>query len=205
MRVLAITALGFLLISSGISPLHAHGKETHNEAQVEEREADLAEREAASQSASPEGEKLGAAPEEQAQSQSIGGMIANLHPATVHFPVALLLFAALAELLAGWGRSERLRATAEIAAVAGGISAAVAALFGWFHTGLWLEGGPSMQWHRWIGTGLGLAGPFIAWLALRGTGDRTFLRLALALASIAILAQGWLGGELAHGAGHLVR
>ena len=96
-----------------------------------------------------------------------------------------------------------MRNAAEITAVAGGITASLAALFGWIHTGIWLGGDGAMQWHRWLGTGLGIAGPLIAWVALSEGKRRGTFRLLLALSAIIILAQGWLGAELGHGVGHL--
>ncbi|MGB3166966.1 MAG: DUF2231 domain-containing protein, partial [Alteraurantiacibacter sp.] len=92
------------------------------------------------------------------------GVLANLHPATVHFPIGLLLFAAFAELVAIMRGSARMASAASMAAAAGGIAATIAALFGWIHTGLWFGGDGAMAWHRWIGTALGVAGPLIAWL-----------------------------------------
>ena len=130
-------------------------------------------------------------------------VLQNLHPATVHFPVALLLVAALAELLAAARGSASLAAAARVMGVAGGIGACVAALFGWIHTGIWLGGGSTMQAHRWVGTALGIAGLAVAWAGWRQRGGRTMFRALLFAAALAVLVQGYLGGELSHGAGHL--
>ena len=139
-------------------------------------------------------------------SSEAGGaaILKNLHPATVHFPIALLLVGALAELLAMARGSPVLGNAARVMAVAGGAAAFVAAAFGWIHTGIWLGGEGTMQAHRWVGTGLGIAGIVIAWL---GWSDRhrPAMRAMLFAAAIAISVQGYLGGELSHGAGHLFR
>ncbi|MDE1468504.1 DUF2231 domain-containing protein [Aurantiacibacter sp. D1-12] len=140
---------------------------------------------------------------EQPRDPSLAKAFTNLHPATVHVPIAFLLFAALAEFLSIYRGEARLRSAASVMAAIGGAGAVVAALFGWMHTGLWFGGGDTMQWHRWIGTTLGVSGPLIAWLALRHNASRTLLRVLLAFAAAAVLLQGWLGGEIAHGAGHL--
>lgn len=184
----------------------AHGPQGHEEEAVQASPEEEAAQSAAQQQkpAAPAPTGTGAAVEtEQLEPSRIPHFLTNLHPATVHFPIALLLFAAFAELLSIARPGGRSRAAADIAAASGGIAASVAALFGWIHTGLWLGGGDIMQWHRWLGTGLGALGPVIALLALRKDESRLMLRLLLGLSAAAIIAQGWLGGELAHGFGHL--
>ena len=178
----------------------AHGPESHVEQKPEPAEVEAAPTQDSSPSASPE---KPTEPGLAAHSPEYANLLTNLHPATVHFPIALLLFAALAELLFAARGSERMRSAAEITAVAGGITASLAALFGWIHTGIWLGGDGAMQWHRWLGTSLGIAGPLIAWVALSAGERRGAFRLLLALSAIILLAQGWLGAELGHGAGHL--
>ena len=180
--------------------LFAHGPESHDEEKPEAVEAEAA----PAQDAPPTA--TAAEPSEPApaaHSPENANLLNNLHPATVHFPIALLLFAALAELVFAAQGSERMRHAAEIAAAAGGITAGLAALFGWIHTGIWLGGDGAMQWHRWLGTGLGIAGPLIAWVALSSGERRVAFRILLALSAVTVPAQGWLGAELGHGAGHL--
>lgn len=203
-KIFIAIRLVFLLSFCVPAALQAHGPKDHEDRPpaAESSAVPLAGREDSALREPPtDGEGI-AAPVE-VQRQGASKLLTNLHPATIHFPIALLLFAALAEACDVAFPSARLRAAAEIAAAAGGIAATVAALFGWIHTGLWFGGGDVMQWHRWIGTGLGVAGPVIAWLALRGPDDRKALRAALAAATLAVLAQSWLGAELGHGAGHL--
>ena len=77
----------------------------------------------------------------------------------------------------------------------------LAALFEWIHTGLWYGGDAAMQWHRWTGTALALIAPLAAWLVSRD--NRTPLRILLFGIAGAVLVQGYLGGELAHGPNHL--
>ncbi|QZD90190.1 hypothetical protein K3148_01930 [Qipengyuania aurantiaca] len=195
--LLLLAALALLVQPAA---LYAHGPEPHEEEKPEAVEVEAAPAQDASPNATA-AEPSQSAPA--APSPRYANLLNNLHPATVHFPIALLLFAALAELLFAARGSERMRHTAQISAAAGGITAGVAALFGWIHTGIWLGGDGAMQWHRWLGTGLGIAGPFIAWIALSAGERRNLLRALLALAAITVLAQGWLGAELGHGAGHL--
>lgn len=180
--------------------LFAHGPESHEEQKPEAVEVEAVPPQAASPNATAN-EPAQSAPA--AHSPEYANLLNNLHPATVHFPIALLLFAALSELLFAARGSARMRHAAEIAAAAGGVTASLAALFGWIHTGIWLGGDGAMQWHRWLGTGLGMAGPLIAWTALSAGQKRGVFRVLLALSAITVLAQGWLGAELGHGAGHL--
>lgn len=137
-------------------------------------------------------------------SQSAGAatVLKNLHPATVHFPIALLLVGAVAEAVAMARGSKVLANAARVMAVAGGAGAFVAAVFGWIHTGLWLDGDGTMQVHRWMGSALGATGLPIAWLGWSGH-SRTALRVLLFGAAIAVAVQGYLGAELSQGAGHL--
>ena len=125
----------------------------------------------------------------------------RLHPATVHFPIALLLMAALAEFLSLFSPTPGLRSAVRVMTVGGAVGAVVAALFGWVHTGIWLGGDATMQWHRWTGTGLAIAAPLAALLSHRE--NRLPFRGLLFPTAIVLFAQGYWGGELAHGSNHL--
>ena len=140
---------------------------------------------------------------EQVESEGIAGALKSLHPATVHFPIALLLMAALTELFVMARRTSEREAAVKIMIYGGAAGAVVAALFGWIHTGLWLGGDSVMQLHRWNGmliTALGLAA---AWIAYRNPQSRLVLRLTLSLLAALLIVQGYMGGELAHGLNHL--
>lgn len=133
----------------------------------------------------------------------LGDVLRALHPATVHFPIAFFLLAGVLEAMALARRRSEYLATVDILVITGAIGAVLAALFGWIHTGLWLGGDASMQWHRWTGTGVALAGiAMLIWLRRQ---NRRALRASLALVCVALLAQGYWGGELAHGPNHLAR
>ena len=176
-----------LLLVFCMGPLIAHGDEEHEVAAVN-------------------------TPVQQAHSAMVqaeqpGATVAlrNLHPATVHFPIALLVTAALLELAGALRARWRMDRVVTVLACAGAVGSLLSASFGWIHTGLWFGGNEAMVWHRMIGTLLVPATVLIAWLSARQVSGRGVLRVALWTVALVLLVQGYLGGELAHGAGHLWR
>lgn len=125
----------------------------------------------------------------------------HLHPASVHFPIALLLGAALIEALSMARGSASLFNAAGVMTWLGASGAVIAALLGWVHTGLWLGGDATMQWHRWTGTSLAIVAPAAALLSRRA--DRRIFRFFLFAIAVMLCDQGYWGGELAHGPNHL--
>ena len=175
----------------------AHGEETHGSAAV----APDIEAKSQSQSptdAAPPSQRVRTDTDHEAQPASV---LTSLHPATVHFPIALLLVAAWIELLAAARGSDKLANAATVMAWTGAAGAVVAAIFGWIHTGLWLGGGDTMQLHRWTGTALAFLAPVAAFLALRERRDA--FRILIGLLALGVLLQGFWGAELAHGPNHL--
>src|SRR3546814_7757904 len=80
----------------------------------------------------------------------------------------------------------------------GAAGAVVAALFGWIHTGPWFGGDTVMQLHRWNGMLIAALGMVAAWIAFRNPQSRGALRLTLFPIAALLIAQGYMGGELAH-------
>lgn len=85
--------------------------------------------------------------------------LGKFHPLAVHFPIALILAAALAELLAMWGKLPIFAGSARYLTLLGGISAVVTAALGWAagafaHYPGALEA--TLVWHRWLGTATGV-------------------------------------------------
>lgn len=130
-------------------------------------------------------------------------ILKKLHPATIHFPVALFLMAALTELFVMRRKGAGLEGAVRVLVYGGAAGAVVAALFGWIHTGLWFGGDTVMQVHRWNGMLIAVLGLAMAYLASRPLQSRALLRTALFSTAALVLAQGFLGGELAHGPNHL--
>lgn len=132
--------------------------------------------------------------------------LGRLHPMAVHFPIALFLVAALAELImiinptAGVGSSVRFLVWI---GAAGGI---VAAILGWLAGGIRMsDRSEILGLHRWTGTGIAITGILLALLsnAPANSGKRTVFRVGLAVVALAILFQGYWGAEMSLGPNHM--
>ncbi len=129
--------------------------------------------------------------------------LGRLHPAVVHFPIALLLAAALAELLLILRPASGLGVVVRFLTWTGAAGAVTATALGWFAGGFRLtDRHETLAYHRWNGSAVAALSLLAAMVASRAE-RRTFLRIPLAALSAAIVWQGWLGGELTHGEGHL--
>jgi len=85
----------------------------------------------------------------------MGGMvlIGRLHPLLVHFPIGLVLIAAVAELLAMTTGLWDWRVVAVANVRAGAVFAIGAAVTGWrLGASAGIEATTSLEWHRWLGT-----------------------------------------------------
>jgi uncharacterized membrane protein len=135
-------------------------------------------------------------------------LIGRLHPMLVHFPIGLVLIAAVAELVAMiTGRREwRTVAVANVrAGAAFGIAAAVA---GWrLASAPGIEATSSLEWHQWLGT-IAAVAVFGAALATAGADARPPFgrwvhRTLLFWAAALVAVTGHLGGLLVWGADFL--
>lgn len=128
----------------------------------------------------------------------------RLHPIIVHFPIAFFP-AALFTAVVG-RRRPAFAAPVQFLVIAGGIIGPIAALLGWFDGGFdfatddWL-----LQWHRWLGTAIGLGALGLGIWAWRKPGDNrgTGMIVGLSIITAAIIAQGWFGGAMIHGMDHM--
>jgi uncharacterized membrane protein len=135
-------------------------------------------------------------------------MIGKLHPLLVHFPIALVLAAAGAELTAIVMRHAAWRAVA-IANIRAGAALGIAtAVAGWvLASSPVVDATPVLEWHRWVGiasviaavvAALGSAGD-----PARSRGARWAYRGALFSAAMLAAITGHLGGTLVWGGGWL--
>lgn len=130
--------------------------------------------------------------------------LGRLHPAAAHFPIALILTAAFAELLLWIRPGLGLATTVRFMIYVGAAGAVGTAFLGWFAGGFRLtDRDPTLGFHRWNGTAIAAVALLAAAVAARAQVRRTGLRMLLGLLSIAIVLQGFLGGELSFGPNHL--
>jgi uncharacterized membrane protein len=132
--------------------------------------------------------------------------IGKFHLLVVHFPIALVLAAAAAELgvIATTHKAWRTVAVANIRA--GAAIGIVTAITGWlFASSPLVDAGPSLEWHRWVGMA-GAAGAIGAALLssrLHVSAPRSVFmyRFTLFVTAILVAITGHLGGTLVWGAG----
>lgn len=129
--------------------------------------------------------------------------VGRLHVSVVHFPLAFFP-AALFTALVGRRRSGFAKPV-QFLIVAGGVTAPLAAVLGWLDSGMVSAADPLLMVHRWLGTAIGVSGAGLAlWAWRRPEADRSAgMIAALALITAALLVQGWYGGAMVHGIGHM--
>ncbi len=77
--------------------------------------------------------------------------LGRFHPIAVHFPIALLTLAAVAELLGRWRKEPHHLQTAWFLLAIGTLSAIPASVLGWIHAENTSHQGDDLFWHRWLG------------------------------------------------------
>lgn len=130
--------------------------------------------------------------------------LGRLHPVIVHFPIAFFP-AALFTAVVGRKRPA-FAAPIQFLIIAGGIIGPIAALLGWLDGGFdfasddWL-----FQFHRWLGTAIGLGAFGLAiWAWRKPDANRGAAMIAgLGVITIALVIQGWFGGAMVHGIDHM--
>jgi uncharacterized membrane protein len=132
--------------------------------------------------------------------------ISRFHPLLVHFPIALVLAAAGAEcaVIATTRNAWRTVAVANIRAAAA--MAVVTAITGWiFATAPWVDLGPTLEWHRWLGMAGATAAIGAALLSsrLHGASPRSAFayRFMLFVTALLVTVTAHSGGSLVWGAG----
>ena len=126
----------------------------------------------------------------------------KLHPPMVHFPIAMLVGAALAEiLLMSTGRAT-FRHAARFCVRIGALSAVPTAALGWFFGGLQLADEDWTQTaHRWLGTVTASWAIVLLAIAERRNVRRAY-RLAVFVGAALVMATGFFGGALVYGLDH---
>jgi uncharacterized membrane protein len=129
-------------------------------------------------------------------------LLGSLHPLTVHFPIVLLIGAALLEVVFALRPVPILERAGRIGLALGALSALAASGTGW----LWAAAtGHGADAHRWLAVGVTLCAAGTTLLAPRGTAEaagapRGLYRVALGLTLALVVLAGHQGGLLTHGA-----
>ena len=131
----------------------------------------------------------------------------QFHPAATHFPVALLLVAALAELIFCFWPRKMFHEIAAFNLHVGALSALVVASMGWAMAatmGIEPDLRATLSWHRWLGSGTALwAAVTVAfwwWQSRQSTLARlNSYRAALFGGAVLVSITGHLGGLLVYG------
>jgi len=135
-------------------------------------------------------------------------LIGRLHPLLVHFPIGLVLFAAVAEVVAMTTGLSDWRAAALASLRVGAAFGIGAAIAGWrLASSPGIEATPSLEWHRWLGS-IATVAVVGAALAAAGARGRSSLaiwvyRMTLFWAAALVAVTGHLGGLLVWGADFL--
>jgi mono/diheme cytochrome c family protein/uncharacterized membrane protein len=134
--------------------------------------------------------------------------LGNFHPPAVHFPIALLTFAAVAELLRMATGKPAFDAISRYCVWFGTLTAVVAGTLGWFLGGFRLSD-PSwvMMTHRWLGTSTVVCAGLVLLLSevsrhpdRRGT--RVCFRVMLLVVALLVSVTGFFGGAVTFGLDH---
>jgi uncharacterized membrane protein len=131
--------------------------------------------------------------------------LGHFHVILVHFPIALILAAAMAEILSLLLQRPALTSTARFCVFAGTAGAVAATVLGWFAASE-ESASETLTLHRWTGTGAAGLAVILAIVALADArrARRGWLFRALLLASAMIVGiAAHFGGQLVHGTGFL--
>ena len=131
--------------------------------------------------------------------------IGTFHPLLVHFPIALVLAAAGAELLSMATARQAWRTIAAANIRAGAATGVAAAITGWLLASApFMDAAPSVEWHRWVGMAgaVGAVGAALlsSSLSMSSTRSAFVYRLTLFATALLVAITGHLGGTLVWGA-----
>jgi mono/diheme cytochrome c family protein/uncharacterized membrane protein len=136
------------------------------------------------------------------------GWLGKFHPAAVHFPIALLPAAALAELLRMATGRPAFDAISRYCVWFGSLTAVAACVLGWFQGGFRLtDASWVMTAHRWLGTATAACSMLVLLVReVRPLPDRPsqrrWLRAAVLVVAGTVLVTGFFGGAVVFGLDH---
>jgi mono/diheme cytochrome c family protein len=133
------------------------------------------------------------------------GVAGRFHLIFLHFPIALLVAAAVGELWSASRGPTEPGPAVRFCVVGGAAAAVIAALFGWAYAAAGHGAGApdDLALHRWLGTAA--AGWAVATARVierdvrRGKHNRSVQQLMVLVGAILVLAAGHFGGTMVHG------
>ncbi|WP_373397144.1 DUF1549 domain-containing protein [Algoriphagus halophilus] len=130
--------------------------------------------------------------------------LGRLHPMVVHFPIALLLFAAALEIFSLKNYQSKFRPAISALLIAGGISAIASAIFGLLLASSEGTSGATLDLHKQVGLVTAGLSVFLLFYLYRIHKNRSksnvrTLRSVLFLTTIGVSITGHFGGSLTHG------
>ncbi len=135
--------------------------------------------------------------------QPIYYLIGKIHPIVIHFPIALIIAAGLAELCSLTQRRTGMTSAVTFCLLLGTAGAVLSAISGWVFA---MEQGYVIEMttetaslHRWLGVLTALAAPVLLWVDLLSNKDRRFFRFCLVVLIALVMATGHFGGVLVYG------
>lgn len=136
--------------------------------------------------------------------------LGKFHPAATDFPIAMLIGAAMAELMLILTGRRMFGSAAKFMVWLGCASAVFAVALGWFYAGFrWSDSSWVMTVHRWLGTGVGLWALVLLLLCIaahreggKGERFRPWYRVSLFVGAAGVGLNGFFGGALVYGLNH---
>ncbi len=132
--------------------------------------------------------------------------LGKFHPPLTHFPIALIIAGAIAEILFIRTRNPLFEHATRFSIWLGAGGAVAAALLGWLFAGFHvLDDEWVMTAHRWFGTATALWAGYLLFVSERtatGDGSRSRFRFALFAGAALVSITGFLGGSLLYGLDH---
>ena len=136
----------------------------------------------------------------------------NLHPVVVHFPIALVIVAAGAEIFGVFCRGHRRYSMTIVCVVVAAFFSIFAAWAGWLNAIGDARSGTAervLLFHRWIGIAMASVITITLIVTLIDMARPRYWLLAcsratLILAALLVMVAGYLGGELVYGNGYLL-
>ncbi|TSJ42642.1 DUF1549 domain-containing protein [Mucilaginibacter corticis] len=132
--------------------------------------------------------------------------LGRLHPLAVHFPVSLLLLAALLELFTVKNYHSKFRPGINVLLITGAVSALISAFLGWLLYSHGEYSGNTLTIHQWTGlitAGLSLIVLVLLYFIRKGKGSILAYRAVLFITAFGVAVAGHFGASLTHGDDYL--